>query len=104
MSHGFSIVAGDTAPNLIIDTNADLTGATARLRLRDGPSGKSLIDRAATITDAPNGIVDGGDGSTLPAGDYEFRAVVTFAGGEIQNFPQRGWLELHVEAAIPVPA
>lgn len=98
------IKQGDTAPNITIDTNADLTGATARVRVRQLSTGTSVLDRAGTITDAPNGIIDGGDASTLPVGAYQIEAVVTFGGGEIQRFPQGSYLELIVKPAIPVPA
>jgi hypothetical protein len=98
------IKAGDTAPNLLADTNADLTGATAVIRVRELATQTSVIDRACTITDPTNGLVDGGDASTLPVGEYQWHIVVTFAGGEIQSFPQGSYLELIVNEAIPVPA
>lgn len=103
------IKQGDTAPNIIITclsgtTPVNLTGATVRIRVRGGPTGTSVLDRAGTITDAPNGIVDGGDASTLAVGSYQIHAVVTFSGGEIQTFPQGSYLELIVKQAIPVPA
>lgn len=109
MSHAYRVKAGDTAPNIIAQvlngtTPVNLSGATVRCRIRETATGKSVIDRAATITDATNGIVDGGDASTLAVGAYEIEFVVTYAGGEIQRFPQGSSLELLVLAATPVPA
>lgn len=99
-----TIKQGDTAPNIIIDTNANLTGATAKVRVRELSTGVSVLDRTGTITDAVNGIIDGGDASTLAVGSYQAHAVVTFAGPEIQTFPQGYFLEIRVLPAIPVPA
>lgn len=98
------VKAGDTAPNLIADTNANLTGATVRVRVRELSTSTSVIDRLATVIDAANGIVDCGDASTLPAGAYQWEVVATFAGGEVERFPQGSYLELLVKPAIPVPA
>lgn len=94
------IKAGDTAPNMVADTNAVLTGATALIKVRNASTGTQVISRSATITDAANGIVDGGDASTLPVGGYQYHVVVTFSGGEIQTFPQGSFLEVVVEPAI----
>lgn len=91
---------GDTAPNMVADTNANLTGASATIKVRNASTGTQVISRSATITDAPNGIVDGGDASTLALGAYQWHIVVTFSGGEIQTFPQSSFLEWLVEPAI----
>jgi hypothetical protein len=96
---------GDTAPKAIGDLNADVSGATVRFRLMK-LNGTAVLDKVATATDAPNGIVEyqwvTGDTAVLLPGDYRGEFVVTFAGGLIERFPQRSYIEVHVKAATPV--
>jgi hypothetical protein len=105
--------AGDTAPAFTADTNADLTGASAVVRISK-LDGTSVLSRTCTITDATNGIVSyqwvagaapTGDNAVIATpGAYHAEVLVTFAGGAIERFPQASWLELLVKPAISTPA
>ena len=97
---------GDTAPAFTADTNADLTGATASVRFSK-LNGTFVMVRTGTITDAPNGIVTyqwvaANDGALINnPGAYRADVMVTFAGGSIERFPQRSYLEVIVKPAVP---
>lgn len=97
--------AGDTAPKAVGDLNADITGATVRFRLMK-LNGTAVLDKAATITDASLGKVEyqwvTGDTTVLVPGAYRGEFVVTFAGGLIERFPQRSYVEVIVRSATAV--
>ena len=92
---------GDLAPPLRVDTNADLTGATAVAKIRRLHDDTTMT-KNLTITDAPNGIAEyqWQAGDTDTAGTYHVEAVVTFAGGSIQTFPQRSYLEITIRPRV----
>lgn len=94
--------AGDLSPPLKIDTNADVTGATSLLaKIRRVHTG-TVVTKTLTATDAPNGILEYqwvAPDTDVP-GTYQVEAVVTFAGGKIQRFPQRSHLELHIRPKV----
>ena len=92
------IKQGDLYPPLVIDTNADVTGATAVAKLRRRHQ-TTVLSKTLTISGDPTlGVLSytwlAGDTDTV--GTYEVEAVVTFAGGAIQRFPQRSDLEFHI--------
>ena len=96
---------GDTAPKAVGDLNADITGSTVRFRLMK-LNGTAVLDKAATITNGPTGLVEyqwvTGDTAVLLPGAYRGEFVVTFAGGLIERFPQRSYIEVIVRPNTPV--
>lgn len=93
---------GDLAPPLIIDTNADVTGATSLVAKIRRLHQSTVLTKTLTATDAPNGILQyqwiAGDTDTV--GTYDVEAVVTFAGGAVQRFPQGSDLELIIRPKV----
>ena len=91
------IKLGDTAPPLVVNMNANLTGATAQVKFRRVHD-DVVLTRNLAVTDPGNGIAEYvwqvGDLDT--PGTYLVEAVVTFAGGEVQTFPQGSYLEVLV--------
>jgi hypothetical protein len=87
---------GDLAPPLRIDTNADVTGATSKLAFLRRVHQNTIMQKTLTAVDEPNGILEYQwvAGDTDVPGTYEVEAVVTFAGGAVQTFPQRNHLEV----------
>jgi hypothetical protein len=88
---------GDLAPALVIDTNADVTGATSKVAKIRRRHGGTVVTKTLTPVGSP---IDGVltyqwvAGDTDVVGTYEIEAVVTFASGLIQRFPQGSDLEL----------
>lgn len=104
---------GDLAPKLVIDTNADVTGATskvAKIRRRHDDTGPpatrthpTVMTKTLTTQGDPTlGVLEyqwvGPD--TDVAGTYEIEALVTFTGGVIQRFPGKGVLEWVIEEKV----
>ena len=87
--------AGDTAPTLTVNTNADLTGATAVAKLRRVHDG-TVVTKTLTITDPANGVCQYAwqTGDTDTPGYYLVEALVTFSGGSVQRFPQGSYMEV----------
>jgi hypothetical protein len=96
------IKQGDTFPNASADLNADVSAATVRFRMMH-LDGTAFLDEAATIDDATNGLVhyEWQAGNTDVPGAYRCEFVVTFAGGDIQRFPQGSYLEVIVKPQVP---
>jgi len=96
------IKAGDTIP-ITADLNASLTGATVICRIMHAPTGVFLLSGAATITDAPTGLVsfDLTAPQTAAPGAYFVEWVVTFAGGDVQRFPGSSYQEIVIDEAVP---
>lgn len=93
---------GDLYPPLVIDTNADVTGATSLIAKLRKVHGTTVTTKTLTATDASNGILSytwvAGDTDT--PGTYLVEAIVTFASGAIQRFPQRSYLELVIRPKV----
>jgi hypothetical protein len=88
---------GDLAPKLTIDTNADVTGATSKVAKIRRRHGGTVVTKALIVVGSPtDGVLEYQwvAPDTDVAGTYEIEAVVTFAGGVIQRFPQGSDLEL----------
>ena len=96
------LTQGDTFPNPTADLNADVTGATVRFRMMH-LDGTFFLNRPAVIDDASNGIVhyDWTTGNTDVPGAYRCQFHVTYAGGDIQRFPQDSYLEILIREAVP---
>lgn len=81
--------AGDLAPKLQFDLNANCTGATAVAKIRRWHQATTL-SKTLTFTDAPNGICEyqwvAGDTDTV--GTYSVDVLVTFPGSIPEHFPQ----------------
>ena len=87
---------GDLYPPLRIDTNADVTGAlstTAYLRRKHQTQAATF---PLTSVIPSEGVLEytWQAGDTDVTGTYHVEAVVVFADGSSQTFPQRSHLEL----------
>ena len=93
---------GDLYPPLVIDTNADVTGATSLIAKLRKVHGTTVSTKTLTATDAPNGILSYTwlAGDTDVPGTYQVEAIVTFASGAIQRFPQRSYLEVVIRPKV----
>jgi hypothetical protein len=98
---------GDTAPAFTADLNANITGASSVTVRFSKLNGTFVMLRTLTVTDATNGIVTyswvaANDGALINnPGAYRADIAVTFAGGAIERFPQRSYLEVVVKQAVP---
>jgi hypothetical protein len=96
------IKQGDLYPPLVIDTNANVTGATSLVAKMRKVHGTTVITKTLTATDAVNGILSYtwvAPDTDVP-GTYLVEAIVTFAGGAIQRFPQRSYLEVVIRPKV----
>ena len=94
---------GDLYPPLVIDTNADVTGATSKVAKMRKVHGSTIITKTLTTSGDPTqGILqyDWISGDTDTPGTYLVEAVVTFASGAIQRFPQRSYLEIVIRPKV----
>ena len=94
---------GDLAPKLTIDTNADVTGATSKLvKIRKLHSTTIQSHTLTTVGDPTLGILEYQwvAPDTDEPGTYLIEAVVTFASGAIERFPQRSYLELIIKPKV----
>ena len=94
---------GDLFPLLRIDTNADVTGATSKeAKIRRVHQGTISTKTLTTSGDPTLGILqyDWIAGDTDVPGIYLVEAIVTFAGGAIQRFPQRSYLEVIIRPKV----
>ena len=93
---------GDLYPPLVIDTNADVTGAASLIAKLRKVHGTTVSTKTLTATDAPNGILSYTwlAGDTDVPGTYHVEAIVTFASGAIQRFPQRSYLEVVIRPKV----
>lgn len=94
---------GDLAPALVIDTNADLTGATTKVvKIRRRHGGTVVTKTLDTTGDPTLGVLtyQWVAPDTDVVGTYEIEAVVTFANGSIQRFPQGSDLELIIAEKV----
>jgi len=96
------IKQGDLYPPLVIDTNADTTGATSLVAKLRKVHGTTVSTKTLTNTDPTNGILSYTwlAGDTDVPGTYLVEAIVTFASGAIQRFPQRSYLEVVIKPKV----
>lgn len=87
--------AGNLAPAITIDTNANLTGATALTMTMRRFHTTTTTTKTMTATDVANGILtyQWVAGDTDTPGTYAIQAKATFS-GNVETFPQRSYLEL----------
>lgn len=93
---------GDLYPPLVFDTNADTTGASSLVAKLRKVHGTTVITKTLTNTTPSEGILtyDWVAGDTDVPGTYLVEAIVTFADGTIQTFPQRSYLELQIRPRV----
>lgn len=98
MIQPFFIKQGNTLPAYVValkdnsGASVNLTGCSVKFHMSNYTAG-SVINSAATIVDAVNGLVSyawlGSD--TTTAGDFSTEWKVTFPSGAQQTFPQNGY-------------
>jgi len=97
------IKQGDLYPPLRIDTNADVTGATSKVAKMRKVHGSTIITKTLTTSGDPTqGILEYtwvAPDTDVP-GTYLVEAIVTFASGAIQRFPQRSYLEVVIRPKV----
>ena len=94
---------GDLYPPLVIDTNADVTGATSLVAKMRRIHTSTIVTKTLTPSATPtDGILtyQWVPTDTDVAGTYLVEAVVTFSGGAIQRFPQRSYLEVIIKPKV----
>ena len=103
----FYMKQNDTSPAIKIecadgdDAVIPVTGAAVRFFMRDS-AGTVKVNAAGSITDGPSGIIqyDWVAGDTDTAGVFNAEFQVTFAGGEIETFPNKGYISVVIEDDI----
>lgn len=88
---------GDTAPSLLIDTNADLTGASVKTAHVRRFHQDTVVDfPLTTLGDPTEGVLEyvWQAGDTDTPGTHAVEAEVTFSNGKVETFPQGSYLEL----------
>ena len=93
--------AGDLAPKLQLDLNANLTGATVVAKIRRLHQ-STVLSKTLSVTDAPNGLCEyqwvAGDTDTV--GTYYIDVLVTFSGPIPEHFPQMFHRELIIRPKV----
>ena len=92
--YDFHLKRGDTSPSFERQLTGDgapidlsEAGTTVRFIMHDG--GEAVIDRSASIVDAPEGVVRYNwlDGDTDTVGTYRAEFEVTYSDGAVESFP-----------------
>jgi len=99
----FNIKRNDTAPAIsgtckdADDAAKNLTSATVRFHMLDD-DGETVVDEAATLTDAANGIVSyaWAAADTDTAGGFRGEFEVTYSDSTIETFPNRGFIPIRI--------
>lgn len=99
----FYIKRNDTSPSIsgtckdADDVVIDLTSATVRFHMLDD-DGETVIDTAATLADAANGLVryDWVAADTDTAGGFRGEFEVTYYDSTIETFPNRGFIPIRI--------
>lgn len=100
----FYIKQNDTSPYMLAtlkDANevaVDISDATVRFHMRPIGSTTVTVDAAAVIVDEDNGIVryewDAADTATV--GSYQAEFEVTYIEGDIETFPNNGYIRVEI--------
>lgn len=104
----FIIKQGDTSPSLTArlvtadNQPANLAGASVIFHFRKTRGGASAISASAAIVDAATGSVryDWQAGDTANFGEFEGEFEVTYADGNIETFPNEGYIDISVSEQI----
>lgn len=108
----FYIGQGDTASTMLVtlrDANGnpvDITGATVHIDVTPIKAAAKIVDAAATIVNAPLGQVSYTFTApqTNTPGDYLATFTVTYAGGQVQAFPNAGYYLITINPDAPTYA
>lgn len=100
----FYVKQNDTSPAMLAtlqdaDGNAvNVTGATVRFHMRAVGSTTVVVDEAATIVTAADGIVryDWQAADTDTIGSYQAEFEVTYADSSVETFPNDGYIRVEI--------
>jgi len=100
----FYIKQNDTSPAMLAtlqdaDGNEiDLTSASVRFHMRSLGSGQVVVDAAATVVTALDGLVryDWIAADTSAIGSYHAEFEVTYADASIETFPNDGYIRVEI--------
>lgn len=101
----FYIKKGDTSPAIEATLRdgggapANIAGAIVVFSMKNERTGALKVNRqAASIVSAPGGVVryEWAEGDTDTSGRYLGEFEVTYDGGSIETFPNRGYLHVRV--------
>lgn len=101
---------GDTSPivRAVLRDGAgdpvDLAGTTIRFLMREMRSHETIVDEAASldqVSDGSDGTLghvsyEWADGDTAEVGGYDGEFEVTFSSGEVETFPNSGYLAIAI--------
>ena len=85
-----------------LDPETDIAGAAVRFHMKNQDTGVVVTDAAATIlVDNPGEVQYAWVGAdTVSAGTYDAEFEVTFSGGIIISYPNKGYLKVVMDAKI----
>ena len=100
----FYVKQNDTSPAILAtlqdaDGNAvNVTGATVRFHMRAVGSTTVVVDEAATIVTALDGLVryDWQAADTDTIGPYQAEFEVTYADSSVETFPNDGYIRVEI--------
>ena len=100
----FYIKRNDTSPSMLAtlqDANGNdinLTAASIRFHLKPVGSSTVIVDEAATIVTALEGLVryDWQAADTGEAGSYQAEFEVTYADSTVETFPNDGYIRVEI--------
>jgi hypothetical protein len=100
----FYVKQNDTSPAMLAtlqdaDGNAvNVTGATVRFHMRAVGSTQVVVDEAATIVTALDGLVryDWQAADTDTIGSYQAEFEVTYADASVETFPNDGYIRVEI--------
>jgi hypothetical protein len=79
-------------------SNPNLAGSTVKFIMRPAAGGSAKVDASATVVTASTGNVKyswiAADTDTV--GSFEGEFEVTFSGGAVQTYPNKGYLKIEV--------
>lgn len=94
----FELAEGDTTPALTATLNADLTGATVKLVLKNADATSEYLNKTATISSAADGKVSytWAAADTSVPGDYVGEWQVTFSDSTVKFYPTEGYFTVSI--------
>lgn len=83
-------------------TAVNLTGATVKFIMKPTWPAPLKIDRVIDVTDGANGTVniDRTSADTDTAGHYRAEYEVTYSSGDIETFPENGYIDVIIESDL----
>lgn len=109
MAADFTVKKGDTTPVIQVtckdqaDVVVDLTGSTIKFKMVERGSTTLKVDASATVVTALSGIVKyvWTAANLDTAGRYDGEFEVTFAGGEIETYPNDRQIDILITPDLP---